>query len=262
MVEPPPFFLTKERRFSDDDDILVMFLVRMIMIQRLEKQKYPRLDWDQHLSLKDAVATFPRYYHMTVESFKKLVRILSPLVKQDEHQQACAGGPVPPEFAVVMGLRFLGGLAPKDAASEFGVSVPAAHAKIKLFIQAVNKSFTIDVPWLAKDLERCAAEWNKKSTAFGVFHGCVGAIDGWLCCICKPKNVDNTAHHFSGHCQRHGVNVQAVLDAELRFIHFGVIGPGRTNDTRACHHLPSLALGALQFQKLFPLCQGASGAFH
>ena len=84
-----------------------------------------------------------------------------------------------------------------------------------------------------KEPEHCAAEWHKKSTAFGVFHDCVGAIDGWLCCIYKPKNVDNTAHCFSGHYQRHGVNVQAVVDANLCFIHFGVIGPGRTNDARA-----------------------------
>ena len=138
-----------------------------------------------------------------------------------------------PKLIVAMGLRFLGGLTPKDAASEFGVSIPVAHQKIKLFIQAVNKSFTIDVPRLTEELERCALEWNEKSGAFGMFHGCVGAINGWLCCICKPKNVDNTAHCFSGHHQRCGVNVQAVVDANLRFIHFGVIGPGRTNDARA-----------------------------
>ena len=203
------------------------------MFQRVEKQRYPRMDWEEHLALKDAVATFPRYYHMTVESFKKLVRILSPLVKRDEHRQACAGGRIPPEFVVAMGIRFLGGLAPKDAASEFGVSISAAHAKIKLFIQAVNSSFTIDVPRSTEELERCAAQWNEKSGAFGVYHGCVGAIDGWLCCIYKPKKVNNTAHHFSGHYQRYGVNVQAVVDANLRFIYFGVIGPGRTNDARA-----------------------------
>ena len=103
MVDPPPFFLT-EQRFQDDDDITVMFLVRMIMFQRLEKQKHPRLNWDEHAALKDAVDTFPRCCHMTVETFEKLATILSPLVKGDEHRQACAGGPIPPEFVVAMGL--------------------------------------------------------------------------------------------------------------------------------------------------------------
>ena len=103
MVDPPPFFLTQQR-FQDDDDIAAMFLVRMIMFQQVEKQRCPRMDWEEHLALKDAVATFPRYHHMTVETFKKLVRILSPLVKQDQHRQACAGGPIPPELVVAMGL--------------------------------------------------------------------------------------------------------------------------------------------------------------
>ena len=170
---------------------------------------------------------------MTVELFEKLVTTFSPLLKGDERQQEIAGGAIPPELIAGMGLRFLGGLAPKDAASEFGVSISVAHAKIKLFLEAVNKSFTIDVPWSTEELERCAAKWNEISVAFGVFHGCVGAIDGWLCCIYKPKNVDNTAHYYSGDYQRYGVNVQAVVDANLRFIYFGTIGPGRTNDARA-----------------------------
>ena len=77
----------------------------------------------------------------------------------------------------------------------------------------------------------CGMEW--KSGAFGTFHGCVGAISGWLCHICKPKNVNNMAHCHSGHYQQHGVNVQAFVDANLQFIHFGTIGPGMTNDIRA-----------------------------
>ena len=82
-----------------------------------------------------------------------------------------------------------------------------------------------------EDLERVAIEWNSKLLAFGACKGCVGAIDGWLCCINKPR-VHNAAHHCSGHCQRHGINVQAVVDANLRFLHFGTISPGRMNDAR------------------------------
>ena len=104
MVEPPPFFLTAEQQFKDDDDILVMFLVKMIMHQQLEKQQHPRMNWDEHAALKDAVDTFPKCCHMTVESFEKLATIPLPLVKGDEKQQACAGGPMRPELVVAMGL--------------------------------------------------------------------------------------------------------------------------------------------------------------
>ena len=64
---------------------------------------------------------------MTVRSFEKLVRILSPILKEDERQQAIAGCAIPLKLATGMGLRFLGGLAPKDAASKFGVSISVAH---------------------------------------------------------------------------------------------------------------------------------------
>ena len=104
------------------------------------------MNWDEHAALKEAVDAFPRHCHMTVKSFEKLATIASPLVKGDKHQQACAGGPIPPELIVAIGLRFLGGLTPKVAASEFGVSISIAHAKIKPFIEAFNNLFAIDVP--------------------------------------------------------------------------------------------------------------------
>lgn len=95
MVGPPPFFLT-EQQFKDGDDIMAIFLVRMIMFQQVKKQKCPWLSWEEHQALKDAVATFPQHCHMTVESFEKLVNVPLPLMKGNEKQQACAGGPIPP----------------------------------------------------------------------------------------------------------------------------------------------------------------------
>ena len=49
----------------------------------------------------------------------------------------------------------------------------------------------------------------------------------------NQKQVHNPVHYFSGHYQQHGVNVQAICDANLQFIYFGVVGPGRSNNTRA-----------------------------
>ena len=101
MVDPPPFFLT-EQQFQNDDDIAAMFLVRMIMFQQVDKQQCPLMNWDEHAALKQAVDAFPWHCHMTVESFEKLATIASPLVKGDEHRQACNGEPIPPELIVVM----------------------------------------------------------------------------------------------------------------------------------------------------------------
>ncbi len=47
-----------------------------------------------------------------------------------------------------------------------------------------------------------------KATFHGVLHGCVRALDGWLCCIKVPtaKDTANIAAYLSGHYQHHGVN--------------------------------------------------------
>ena len=71
-----------------------------------------------------------------------------------------------------------------------------------------------------------------KSDAGDMFHGCVGCIDGWLCCIQLPRDVTNQADFFSGHCKRYGLNVQAVCDAKLRFTYIGIRGAGRTSDSK------------------------------
>ena len=74
--------------------------------------------------------------------------------------------------------------------------------------------------------------WNDHSSAGNLYYGVVGAIDGWLACTNAPA-VLNTVDYFSGHYFRYGLNVQAVCDANLRFIFMTTNSPGKTNDARA-----------------------------
>ena len=83
MMDPPPLFFT-EQQFSNNDDITAMFLVRLIMHQQAEKQQCPRMNWEDQAALKEPVNAFSWHCHMTLRSFEKLVRILSPLLKEDE----------------------------------------------------------------------------------------------------------------------------------------------------------------------------------
>ena len=113
----------------------------------------------------------------------------------------------------------------------FGTSMTAAHQKTKHFVIAVNHVLSPEPP-KREELQQVAINWNSKSHAFGACFGCVRAIDGWLCRINKTR-VHNATHHHSGHCQRHGIDVQAVVDANLWFLHFGTAGPGQMNNARA-----------------------------
>lgn len=70
----------------------------------------------------------------------------------------------------------------------------------------------------------------------GIFRGCVGAIDGFFLptqCPTKKEVYGDQVAYYSGHYKSHGINIQTVCDSKLRFIYFGVVGKGSTNDAYA-----------------------------
>ena len=57
----------------------------------------------------------------------------------------------------------------------------------------------------------------------------------------NTNEVGNVCSYYSGHYEHHGLNCQAACDAELRFMFFGVVVPGSTNDNIAYHLAGNLA---------------------
>ena len=106
---------------------------------------------------------------------------------------------------VAIGLRFLGGEKAKSLADTFGISISSTHRVINKFLNAVDLS---SHPHLSTDLlpnsynERIqvARQWEERSSAFGCFFGCLGAIDGWLVRIVCPSyqrdDISNSTTFF------------------------------------------------------------------
>lgn len=67
---------------------------------------------------------------------------------------------------------------------------------------------------------------------------CTGVVDGHLMRLRVPSSCEagDAKSHFSGHCQCHGANIQAVSDHVSRFIHLAFAAPGVTNDRDVIHH--------------------------
>ena len=126
----------------------------------------------------------------------------------------------------------------KDLTDGFGMSMTATCQKTRHFVIAVNNVLALEPP-KREELEQVAIKWNSKLSAFGAHFGCIGAIDGWLCCANKPR-VHNAAHCCSGHCQTHRINVQAVMDSNLWFLCFGTIRPSQMNNARVFQNCTSL----------------------
>ena len=228
-----------QKRGDDDDEDAIAFYHSLVTSKqtRRPKWRFERIDWDEHLQMLRHTRGFQSRYHMTESSFNKLVDIL----RQDIHinkaqssRSTSGNKPITAEMVVGAGLRFLGGDYQKTISDVFGISVKSAERIINKFLNAVDSSDKLEIrlPSTESELRECADAWDSVSGAFGIYYGVVGAIDGWLCCIQKPS-VQNATDYFSGHYQRFGLNVQAMCDANLHFTYFGVIGPGRTNDSRA-----------------------------
>ena len=60
----------------------------------------------------------------------------------------------------------------------------------------------------------------------------------------------NVTAYYSSHYESYGLNCQAVCDANLRFVFFAVVGPGKTNNNDAfprcgtlCNYITNLPIG-------------------
>lgn len=112
------------------------------------------------------------------------------------------------------------------------------------FIRALLQTDTLKIK-----LPDNAEEWEKVRQGFEnissekLFCGCIGAIDGFFAPIQQPRVQDangNPMSFMSGHYGMFGLNCQAMCDARERFLFFGVVAPGKTNDNIAfefCAHL-------------------------
>ena len=206
-------------------------------INRSKKFRHNRLNLPQHTRMCIATGGFERRYHMTYDAFTQLVDILDIKVDFKQSSNSTSGNdPITPTMIVAIGLRFFGGEKIKSLADIFGMGISSAQRVIDVFLEAVelsNHEFlsTDLLPDTVEDRKKMADDWNERSSAFGLYYGCLAAIDRWLCTTEQPSDVDNPADFFSGHYQKFGLNVQAMCDANLHIIYISVAGSGGTNYT-------------------------------
>jgi len=185
--------------------------------------------------LESSSEGFQSRYHMSHGTFQRLVGLLRHRIAVDEKQsRRCTGGvpPITPELVVAAGLKYLGGSFHEDISDALGMHSKSAETCVDKFMDAVDATLRFHCPVDADELRQCADEWDEVSGGFGLYYGAIGCLDGWLCCTNKPS-VRNALDYRSGHYQRYGLNIQAMCDANLRFLYFGVVAPGKTNDLRA-----------------------------
>ena len=234
------------RKLALEDDIEELSELGEEKEVRKPKFRHNRLNLGEHFEMCHATNGFQSRYHMTSNAFERLVGLLDITVNEDRSRASTQGNdPICSRMIVAMGLRFMGGEKKKSLADIFGCSISSVDRIVDIFLNAVDLCSHVDLsvdllPTEYNEQVRMAIDWNEKSGALGIYYGCIGAIDGWLCTMEKPADVINPTDYHSGHYQRFGMNVQAMCDVNLRFIYLSVCASGGTGDARAFRKLHGL----------------------
>jgi hypothetical protein len=197
-----------------------------------------RVNWIEHRDKIISRGHFRRTYRMSPESFEKLVEILRPVltVNATKAFARSPAGPIIPEIRLHCLIRYIAGGSYLDICTLVSIPHSTFYYSLWKTCAAINAS-----PQLAFRLPSTKEELKAASDGFesisynGIMRGCIGAIDGWLCAIIVPPKsaVGNVISYFSGHYQRYGLNVQAIVDHLGRFLYIAVAAPGSQPDVNA-----------------------------
>jgi len=192
-----------------------------------------RINWHLHTQSLLHENLFHVKYRMSLESFNKLLDLLSPhLWLKDKYAVMNGSEPISCEIMLHCAIRFLAGGSYHDIHATVNISKASFFCLVWHTIDAINccEVFYVILPTL-HDLSSLHAAFRNISYC-GVMDGCVGALDGYLMRITAPSNTEcgNVGAYFSGHYCTYGVNVQAMCDADCHYCFFCLAAPGKTND--------------------------------
>lgn len=184
---------------------------------RVPATESQRANWQEHRRKLIERGHFHRTYRMSPESFTALVEMLGNILVINEGKSYARNpaGPIIPELRLHCLIRYLAGGSYLDICTLVSLPHSTFYHILWKTCDAINDCPKLDfrLPNTVTELEEASAGFEGISVK-GVMRGCIGAIDGWLCPIEVPPRalVGNVKTYFSGHYQRHGFNIQAIVD--------------------------------------------------
>jgi hypothetical protein len=223
---------------NSDNSLLQLCLITMRLSERAVKCHRSRIDWENHALILRHEKQFDCKYRMSYESFNKLVSTLHPALEQNNSKSmnSCAEPAISAPHILGLTIRWLSGSSFHDIRDAGNFSRPTFFRLLWKGISAVtnSKRLEMNLPRTFEALDELRRGFELKSTE-EVMSGCIGALDGMLLLIRTPtrKEAMNVRQFFSGHYQRMGLNVQALVDSKLRFLYAGILKGGRSSDYKS-----------------------------
>jgi hypothetical protein len=174
---------------------------------------------------------------MSNEKFDRLVQILKPHLP--EKKRVSPNGNILIEIELSIALRYFAGGSPLDFIGSHGLSFTSIWNCIWRIVVAIIKSDELQIEFPEDhSVQRQIAAGFKNKSQVG-FDNCVGAIDGLLICTEKPTEKSasmmktGSRAFFCGRKSKYGYNMQAVCDADGRFLSVWINHPASTSDFMA-----------------------------
>ncbi len=214
--------------------------------KRLRKQRWQHERRDMLYLRRMMIHTdqFSKTYRMESEHFDYLLSHLTDALGLDKLQSlrsTSGNNLISPELILASGLEHYGeGSTIRSMAHSYGVSESSMRKMVDMFVGAIITNTSCEElriqlpdPSSPKQLRDLAQRWSEVSSAYTLFDGYLGSLDGLLQRTEMPFDVTNQVDYFSGHYQCYGLNMQAMSDPDLVFMYAACAAPGKVNDNRA-----------------------------
>ena len=215
---------------DDDDDLFSDDYETSKKIK--QRWSHTRQNWNLHVAQLVHEGYFKNEYRMSFNAWNRLYAILSSKLKR-KRSKSRSMYPMSINLIMATGMRWLTGIPMNGVRHMFKMSRTEVYRSSNLFLEAVltNRELDINLPKNPQQWDDVKLGFNKRSKD-GVLNGCCGAIDGLFIKTTRPiyYEAHNIRAYYSGHYEHYGLNCQAVCDANLKFLFFGVVSPGSTND--------------------------------
>jgi DDE superfamily endonuclease len=187
---------------------------------------------------------FQHSFQMSYKSFNKLLEIDSPGIcqlsrKPGSHLSMLRHAPnsmISPAQRLGVYLQIAAGTSVSDVMLVFGISQADVSKSIWVVTKAINQCRAFYMAYLTchNEQKRIAQGFYDKSAAG--FCCCAGALDGILIWTHRPSEANVAAasrdigKFFCGQKHKYGLNMQAICDAQGRFLDVLLMFPASTSD--------------------------------
>ena len=241
---------------EDDDEDLAVVLATLELLQHVLQQQQVSLEERREELNKEITNEYRRLQRNNLErkkSFRKLCEMIRDQIGDDEFKSEHGttrktkktekanefyGGEVSGEIKIAMFLRMLAGASYLDVYLIHDVHTSKIYKFFDDVTNWINKTFTF--PFVDALKNENVDFFNNLSHAFsadtdGVFHGCIGALDGMAVKIGCPTLSEFLKNPGAYFCRKgyYALNLQAMCDKHKRFLWISSKHVGGCHDSRA-----------------------------